>query len=243
MKNQEKKQIRILHTSDIHIDDYSFANNGRPDGRPGLAMKALVDFSILAKANMVVVAGDFFDYNPVDTETVQLALQELRRVPVPVIILPGNHDCLDQDSIYQRVLFSELAPNVHVFTAIEGERFSFPELDLAIWGKPISSHGDDFRPMGGVPPRGRERWQIAVAHGYYTVDSNDRTYSLQILEEEVVRSSYDYVALGHSAGFRCACDGPVKAYYSGSPSLYGTVIMVDLIEEGSVQVCAHQLPL
>jgi len=175
---------------------------------------------------------------------VEFAVQELIRAFVPVVILPGNHDCLAPDSIYQQVSFSKLAPNVHVLTAPKGERLSFPELNLAVWGKPITSYGGDLRPMAGIPPRGWERWQIAVAHGYYVSDRTDQIYySLKISEEEIVQSCQDYVALGHSPAFRCVCSGPVKAYYSGSPSsVTRTVAIVDFLDDGGVQVNSHPLP-
>ncbi|MBI4266763.1 MAG: metallophosphoesterase [Chloroflexi bacterium] len=241
MTNEAKAQIRVLHTSDIHLDDYSFTNDGRHDGRPGGALKALVDLSIQESANLVVIVGDLFDYNRVDTDTVLLTIDELRRVPAPVIVLPGNHDCLGPDSVYQRVFFPGLASNIHVITGPKGERLSFPELDLAIWGKPVNSEGNGFRPMAGIPPRSGERWQLAVAHGYYVVDLRDRMYSLQISEEEIAGSFCDYVALGHSAGYRCVYDGVVKAYYSGSPSMDSMVVLVDLHREAGVRVSTRQL--
>lgn len=170
-------------------------------------------------------------------------MRELLRALVPVVILPGNHDCLIPDSVYRQACFSKLTPNVRVFTSPEGERFSFPELDLAVWGKPITSYEADHRPMAGIPPRGKERWQIAVAHGYYVGVRNDQIHSFQISEEEIVQSCQDYVALGHWGAFRCVCDEPVKAYYPGSASGTGMVAIVDLLDKVGVQVRSHPLAL
>lgn len=239
-------RIRVLHTSDIHLrepyqGESGSANASWLDDKAPRALKALVDFSIQAKTNLVIIAGDLFDHNRVDAETIEFTLRELSRASVPVVIVPGNHDCLVSDSVYWRARFSKLASNVRVFTAPEGERFSFPELDVAVWGKPITSYGGDLRPMAGIPPRGRERWQIAVAHGYYVGAQPHPVYSFQVDEDEIVKSCQDYVALGHSPAFRCVCDGPVKAYYSGSASETGTVAIVDFLDDVGVEVCCHPL--
>ena len=238
----KKKGIRALHTSDIHLGEYDSASPGRLD-RPHRALKALIDLSIEAKTSLVIIAGDLFEHNRVDATTVEFALGELHRALVPVLILPGNHDCLVPDSVYRREYFSKLASDVRVFTTPEGERFSFPELDLAVWGKPITWYGGDLRPLAGIPPRGRERWQIAVAHGYYVGAQSHPMTSFQIDEEEIVQSRQDYVALGHWGEFRCVCNGAVKAYYSGSASSTSTVAIVDFIDDVGVQVRSHPLPL
>ena len=246
LANHNGKQIRILHTSDIHLGashlrEYDPAKIGEVNDRAHHALKALVDLSIQAKTNLVIIAGDLFDHNRVDNPTIEFALRELHRAIVPVLILPGNHDCLVADSVYRRVCFSKVAPNVHIFTACEGERFSFPELDLAVWGKPITSYGGDLHPMAGIPPRSGERWQIAVAHGYYVGAQPEARCSFQVDEEEIVKSCQDYIALGHLPTFRCVCNTPVKAFYSGSASETGTVAIVDFLDGEGVQVHCHSI--
>jgi DNA repair exonuclease SbcCD nuclease subunit len=241
-KRLETKRIRILHTSDIHLGEEGFRISGIYDDRAERALKALVDLAIQVETSLLIVAGDLFDHNRVEDTVVELALQELLRLSAPVVILPGNHDCLSPDSVYWRPYFSDVPSRVHIFTALQGERFSFPELDLALWGKPIDGYGAGLRPMTGVPPRGRERWHIAVAHGHYVDMVLPQIHALQIGREEIVQSCQDYVALGHCGPFHCVCDCPVKDYYSGSASETGTVAIVDFSDEG-VQVRPHPLPL
>ncbi|MBI4297659.1 MAG: metallophosphoesterase [Chloroflexi bacterium] len=233
--NLKKDRVRLLHTSDLHLVNTS------PDreDRACLALKAVVELSIQAEVDLVIIAGDLFDHNRIEGRTLEFVSRELGRVPVPMLILPGNHDCLVPDSVYRRASFPHLAPNVRVFTASQGETFSFPELDLAVWGKPLYDYGSDLRPMAGIPPRGSERWQIAVAHGYYVGSRSDPTHSFQIHDEDIAESGRDYVALGHWGDFYCVSAGPVKTYYSG-PS---TVSLVDFLDGHGVQVRPHHLPL
>lgn len=240
---QRKKSIRILHTSDIHLGEYNPVNTGAIGARAQRALKALVDLSLQNKTDLVIIAGDLFDHNRVDATIVESTLRELNRALVPVVVLPGNHDCLIENSVYRRTYFSKLASNVHIFTALEGEIFSFPELALDIWGKPLNSYGSNLHPMADIAPRGREQWQIAVAHGTYVGALTDQLWSFQISDEEIVQSRRDYVALGHAAAFRCVHNGPVKAFYSGSVSEMGTVAIVDLLDGTGVQVRSQLMPL
>ena len=237
------ESVRLLHTSDIHLGEDRFVNTDVPEDRAERVLKALVDLSIQVGADLVVIAGDLFDNNRVDAALVEFAMQELLRAVVPVVILPGNHDCLVPDSVYRRAPFCQLAPNFHVLTALEGEQFRFPELDLAVWGKPINWYGGGLRPLEGIPPRGGERWQIAVAHGHYVGTDTGQPYSFPLSHDEILQSRRDYVALGHWDYFRCVCSDGVKAYYAGSAAASSAVAMVDFSDDRGVQVCSYPLPL
>ena len=56
-------------------------------------------------AAFVVVSGDVFETNRVDPRTVRRALEALSGVPVPVFLLPGNHDPLDAASVFRSPTF------------------------------------------------------------------------------------------------------------------------------------------
>lgn len=242
--NCDKNEVRILHTADIHLGasnrgGYNLLEIGEQADRCCAVLKSIVDLSIYVKADLIVIAGDLFDRNLVDSSTLESALRQLNRATVPVLILPGNHDCLSPKSVYVRVPFAQCASNVHIFINPEGERFSLTELDLAVWGKPVTDAESDFRPMSGIPPRGKERWQIAVAHGHYVGAHFQRADMYQISQEEIVESCYDYVALGHWPSFCCVCDAPVKAFYCGAASETGTVAIVDFFQSGEIEVRCH----
>ena len=240
---KQLETVRLVHSSDIHLGEDRFVDMGLPPDRAERALKALIDLSIQAEANLVVIAGDLFDNNRVGPAEVEFATTELARAIIPVVILPGNHDCLVPDSVYKRFALTELAPNVCIFTALEGEAFSFTELDLAVWGKPIDSYGGDLRPLEGIPPRGGELWQVAVAHGHYVGADAGQFHSFQISEAEILQSGRDYVALGHWDLFRSVCSDGVKAFYAGSTGARGTAAVVDLSEHFGVQVRPCPLPL
>ena len=60
--------------------------------------------------DFVVVAGDVFESNQVAPQTVMRALEALGAIPVPVFLLPANHDPLDSASVYRSRTFADKKP-------------------------------------------------------------------------------------------------------------------------------------
>ena len=112
-----------------------------------------------------------------------------------------------------------------------------PELDLEIWGR---AHMDytDMSPLAD-PRRRTTRWQLAAAHGHYVDEPRDPNRligSWLIHHEELVATGADYVALGHWNQATRVGSGQVTAYYSGSPEYAGTVNVVRLLSDGTIEV-------
>ena len=226
------RHIRILHTSDLHLGSYENGHN---------VLEALVKLAAGTNVDLVVIAGDLFDSNHVGHSIVNFTVEQLHRFKVPVVILPGNHDCLVQDSVYNRTEFFQLNSHISIFRNVNGEEFLFPELALAVWGKPLTDYGGDLRPLADIPLCGSPLWHIAIAHGCFMTSKRDAHHSFQITKEEIVSSGRDYVALGHWPALMCVCETPVKAYYSGSATQNGTVLIIDFTMANGSRVTPFQL--
>jgi exonuclease SbcD len=223
--------VRILHISDVHVDS--------ADGAGHVA--AVVDVALDRQVDAMVIVGDFFDHNRLDTAVGQALLDELQRLPVPVVMLPGNHDPLMSGMIYDRV---ELPDHVRLIVDPDGETVTLAHLDVDIWGKPHMSY-DDNRPLVGLPPRGASTWQLALAHGQLVLGPGDLMRSYLITPEEIAGSDRDYVALGHWDVPRDVSAGSVAASYSGSPSRRAVCALVTLSHDGDerrVQVDSIPVP-
>jgi DNA repair exonuclease SbcCD nuclease subunit len=219
----------LLHTSDLHLE--SLENGSCRD------FTSLINAARQTKADLVVIAGDLFDSQRVKDDLIDFMVEELRNLPSPVVILPGNHDCLTPASAYGRSTKWEDCPNVKIFRSPEGETVKFPDLNITLWGKPMISYNDTISPLEGIPrPEGHGCWNIAVAHGFYI--GNDPPYapSYQITRREIVESGWDYLALGHIPVFKVICDEPVTACYSGSPQTSGGFLIVELDEETGIKL-------
>ena len=114
--------IVLVHSSDLHIDDERDA--GKYHGLLGL--RAVLDAARAADADFLLLAGDTFDNHRVSTATLQRAADLLATAGRPVILLPGNHDPLLPDCLFQRAGLFEI-PGIHVFGLTEQDAISFTE--------------------------------------------------------------------------------------------------------------------
>src|SRR5690625_1753194 len=83
------------------------------------AVAALADRAIDSGAQFMVVAGDVFEDNAVPRSVVLRAAEVLSSFPVPVLLLPGNHDPLDIASVFRCRDFST-AVESGVVTVLDG---------------------------------------------------------------------------------------------------------------------------
>jgi len=100
------------------------------------------------EVKFVVVAGDVFESNQVAIQTVMRALEALGTIPVPVFLLPANHDPLDSASVYRSPTFVGKRPeNVHVIAISE----------------PLAVPGVEGVEVAGVPWHSKRQLADAVA--------------------------------------------------------------------------------
>lgn len=232
--NNGKVKRRILHTSDLHLEVLG------DKGCHGLTTVTRVANRM--KVDLVIIAGDLFDHNRVKDALVNFVAEELNRLTMPAVLLPGNHDCLTPEGVYLRDSIWKQAPNVRLLKSPEGETAEFNGLGISVWGKAITDSDYELRPLTGVPqPQDPHNWHIAIAHGYFVEPNMYNNSSLPITTEEILACKQDYIALGHWPAFRCICETP-KTYYCDSPSYTTpTVNIVQLASETGVTVIRHSL--
>jgi DNA repair exonuclease SbcCD nuclease subunit len=207
----ERGRLTLVHTSDVHLG-CDFA----PTGLPERAFSAVVDLALELAADALLLPGDVVDYNRVPEQTLEFILAELARFGRPVFVLPGNHDCYDESSIYHRPAWARRSANVHLVNSTDGPDCIVPELCLEVWGRPVVRHWRKFRPLDDMPPRSNGRWRIALAHGHLELPGEDERSS-PIFPEHIAAAQCDYIALGHWDRQIDVSQGDVVAHYSGAP--------------------------
>ena len=121
------------------------------EAQPGVArLETVLGAAQETRADLVVLAGDVFDHNRVRLEVLNLAADALAAASIRTVILPGNHDCLTQDSVYRRGRFGELR-DVHVLGVTTEDSSLFPDLELEVWGRAHLDHFD-MTPLREPPP-------------------------------------------------------------------------------------------
>lgn len=223
---QPPRSILLAHSSDLHLtSDY--------DPEADLArLGSVLDAASRAGADALLLAGDIFDHNRVKLALLDRVARVLGDATIPIIILPGNHDCLAPNSVYRRGGLAAV-PNVEVLGVTAATSVSLPSLNLEVWGRAHPDH-IDMAPLGEPHPRGAARWSVAMAHGHWVSGPHDHHRSWLIRQEDLHQLQVDYLALGHWDVARAIGDGSVPAYYSGSPDLAKTINLVRLGDDGAV---------
>ena len=229
--------VRLLQISDFHL--------GRPFGwlppdRRELrrrdqreALERAVKEAIERNVHGILLAGDLFDEEGVDADTLAFAIGTFQ-IPgcPPVFIAPGNHDPCSPKSLYwnPRMLKArgrQWPEHVHVFT--DSRWASAPLADGArVWGRCyISKVSVAERPLSAdwlreVREAETMPVNIAVFHGSREghLPPGQTTIS-PFTDDEAAKSPFTYLAVGHyhAAGRLTSPEGPVagvRLAYAGS---------------------------
>ena len=222
---ERRRSLRVVHTSDVHLGAYAGGPKGVSDERNRYleaGFRAVIDLAIAEAADLLIVAGDFFDSPRVPHETLTFAAAELDRFTGHAIVLPGNHDPIGSAGPYHRLDPEEAASQTRLVRDPAGDRIVIDELDLVLWGRAHSWDDHTMRPLEGLPKREDERWHIALGHGHFVEEGVDPERSLRISPEEVTAAAeWDYVALGHWEVHHDVSRGGATAVYSGAPHPVG----------------------
>ncbi|HIN05183.1 MAG TPA: hypothetical protein EYM65_02950, partial [Dehalococcoidia bacterium] len=96
----DKQNLKLIHTSDIHLGD----EIGHPASVE--ALKAVVDAVPGLGGDVLLLVGDIFDNGRVGNDVLEGFLDQISRLTVPAVLLPGNHDLYADDSVYLREPFN-----------------------------------------------------------------------------------------------------------------------------------------
>ena len=217
--------IRFLNTSDWQLGmTRHFLSEGAQERYSQSRFDAIRTMGRVAKdegCQFMLVCGDAFESNQVDRKTVARAMEALKEVPVPVFILPGNHDPLNPASVYRSSTFIERKPE-HVQIVDSAAPIKISE-GAELVGAPWISKRPVANPIEEVlatlhPAEGMTR--ICMAHGCVDLFTPDRdapgVIAVTTLERAIEEGKIHFVALGdrHSLSKVGAGD---RIWYSGTP--------------------------
>ncbi len=195
------------------------------------------------KVDFVLLCGDIFEHNMISQEDVKKVVTIFNQYhDIPLYLLPGNHDILGADCVYNRVIFKQIknltilrtTDSVEVHGAILHpcpvlSKFTKQDLTVTI---PIVHEVDGIH--------------IAVSHGSLLGKfpaSNWEDIELPIETSCVERTGIDYLALGHWHSHRTFKDstGVVRIAYSGTHEQTnydeddsGQCLLVQIDEKGDI---------
>lgn len=216
-------RMRFLHTSDWQLGLTRYYLGAEAQARYSAdrfdAIRRLGELAGETEAAFVVVAGDVFETNRVDRRTVLQALEALRTVTVPVLLLPGNHDPLDAASVYRSRTFVRHCPQ-HVQVLDDDARCQpVPGVEVIGAPWPTKRPGADLvaaRTAALQPPGADLR--VLVAHGAVDTlapDPDDpAVISTSAARQALSAGLLHYLALGDRHSATRVDD---RIWYSGTP--------------------------
>jgi DNA repair exonuclease SbcCD nuclease subunit len=240
-----KDTLRIAHCADIHLDGTGHGlGSAGPEFYRAAFARALAEMRAHAP-DLMLLAGDLFDSNSASPGTIEWAMRTLGDLPFPVIMIPGNHDCMDERAIYKRYDFNRI-PNVHFIGAAEGEIAHLQSLGVAAWGKGMVEHSRAYAPLSGCPERpAGARFYLGLGHGLFVPHGGDTDRSSPIHMREIEASPCDYLALGHHHAAMELMTEAACAAYSGSPTdnigRGATYVIADLAVGGRTRLEVHEI--
>ncbi len=187
--------IRILHLGDLHLGSPFSAFSPRAAAarraRQLEALEGLLDRVLPGGVQLLLIAGDCFDTEAPDPDTVQRFFSLLGKCGVPVVIAPGNHDPYRVGGFWERF---PLPQNICLFREKELAVFELPALGINVYGYAFvgDTHAAPVLPCREDLPR--DRINILLAHG--DILTPDSPYA-PITAGALAASGLAYAALGH----------------------------------------------
>lgn len=255
--------VRFAHTADWQLGMtrhyLSPGAQGRYDQARSDAIGRIGRIAAAEGCEFIVVCGDVFEHVQVARKTAAPALRALGALPMPVYLLPGNHDHLSLTGIYASHWFGPEKPaNVHVLDR-PGVVEVRPGVELlaAPWdGKqPPAQQVDRLAARAPIigPQSGSAQSRvvrIAVGHGGVDTEAaklTDDPINVAMLEAALAERRIDVVVLGdrHS---RTAVGQSGRIWYSGTPEPTSTrevdpgrLLVIDMEPGGVPVVTPHQV--
>ncbi len=213
-------QVTFIHSSDLQLGmTRNFLDPDAQSRFDAARLHAVERLGTLASerdAEFIVVAGDVFEHNSLNRRTMGRALEVFGRLPVPVFLLPGNHDPLVADSIFSH---TEDLDNV---TVLADSTPVVVREGVEVLGAPLTAiHATEdlvAKALRGLGPTDGVR--VLVGHGQVEAYSSDAAdlIDLDNVERALDAGVIDYVALGdtHST---MSLGSSGRVWFSGSPEV------------------------
>jgi len=247
--------VRFVHTGDWQLGMTRHFLSAEAQARFSdarlQAVRAVGRLAAEHGAAFVLVCGDVFESNHVDRQVVVRALEALAECPVPVYLLPGNHDPLDAGSVYRSATFAAHRPAC--VRVLDGEGPVEPCAGVEIHAAPWRSK----RPLADLVARAcegldseRPAIRIVAAHGAVDAVSPARDepalVRLAPVEAAIDAGCVHYVALGDRHSLTDV-GRTGRVWYAGAPepTAYdearpGHVAVVD-VDASAVTVTPHEI--
>lgn len=210
--------IKFLHIADLHLDaqfssfDTNVSKQRRLDQKRDFTNA--INLAIEKNVDFVVIPGDIFDCDYPSSGDINFVNNEFLRLyeaNIKTIVLPGTHDSIFPDSIWNQNLF----PTIDLLKDTETQVLEFPEYDIEFHGIAFSKDQTSKRKLKDLETNIKSKYSMLLFHGSLENFGQELKNDYPFNEKEINKLPYTYIALGHYHKMQKVGD---KAYYTGSMS-------------------------
>lgn len=221
---------RLLHLADVHLGA-RHADMGavavRQRERQLAAFSRAIDEGLAQQVDAALICGDLFDSNAQPRRSVEIAVNELKRLTgagVRVLIIPGTHDVYDSRSIYRAFDLAAMAglprgSDLLTVLTPEHPEVVIRDIDLIVYGRVFATKRAPHSPLEGFSARADDRaaWKVGMIHGSRQLPGKVDRDDVLFTDAEVAASGLHYLALGHWHSFSSGHAGTTTWAYAGAP--------------------------
>lgn len=186
--------MNFVHIADMHFDKpftvlskNGLAEERRIDQRK--VFQKMIDYIKENKIGYLFISGDLYENEYIRKSTIEYINNSFKQIPeTKIYITPGNHDPYIINSYYNKYEWNE---NVHIFTKLD--KVSNENINIYGYGF------ENFHFNKVIPPTDLDnsKINILVMHADLNGTSSETGEYNSILESDLKKSNFNYVALGH----------------------------------------------
>ena len=187
--------LKFIHTADWHLDSAFGALPARQAAQRRRECREmpmrLAEYVRSHGVDLVLLSGDLFDTDCAFRDTTETLSEAFARMEVPVLVAPGNHDCLAPGSAWDTAVWPD---NVHIFRESRMTAVDFPKWNLTVHGAAFTAPDCTESLLSGFTAPNNGRIHIGLLHG--EVEAAEARYN-SMSRQDIAASGLAYLALGH----------------------------------------------
>ncbi|GMW03143.1 MAG: hypothetical protein AMXMBFR84_42780 [Candidatus Hydrogenedentota bacterium] len=194
--------VKFLHTADWQMGMKALNAGQKAKDVRAKRFETAERIMELAKregVDFVLLAGDLFEHHDVDDLVVRKTVTVLDNfAPIPVFVLPGNHDPYIAGGVWDRQSWQRVGDHVTLLHVANEVRFRD---DVTLYPAPLKQKQSALDPTERIPVREPDdkRIRIGIAHGALDILPERTNFPISAMRADT--AGLDYLALGDWHGF------------------------------------------
>ena len=246
----EKKSIKFLQCSDIHLDTpYTGLSAEKSEERRRELRNSFLRMMQYVRdrgVDVVLMCGDVFDTKYATNTTAEVLIREFRNCPdATFIITPGSADHYENNPIYTS---GRLPQNCRVIKDSTLSRIDLDELNVTVYGWAFGSERMAENPL--YERRADDISRINIVMGYADLDGALGSEMCPISSEDLKRFGADFYAFGSrheaseieriGASFYSYC-GSLECTGFDDPGMGGANLIIIEDKNGGISIDVRKL--